>query len=182
MLIRDLPEEARRELHAAVEAHGERWELIEGLTVEEFEDWMGARADDAKARAERNRRFLLILAELWELEDKAVQIAGNVESWKLEYFLHGEDRVRWQQLRREAEEMCTVPLVTRNRQPWHGAVEQELIRGLERKKGCATDQVVAAVVAAVLARDSSYPAEPARRYAEYFLEMPYLLETAVGEH
>jgi hypothetical protein len=36
VLIRDLPEEEKRQLRASAEGAGERWELLEGLTLEEF--------------------------------------------------------------------------------------------------------------------------------------------------
>jgi hypothetical protein len=61
---------------------------------------------------------------------------------------------------------CKVPLVTRDRRPWHGAVEEEVCRGLGRDGGCAID----AVVNAVLSRDWAFPADPVRRYAQYILE------------
>ena len=61
--------------------------------------------------------------------------------------------------------MCTVPLVTRDRQPWHGAVEQEVCDWLDQGAGGTIDDVVKAV----LARDSAYPHDLVRRYLVYIL-------------
>jgi len=174
MLIRDLPEEAKRELRALLEADGERWELIEGLTPEEFDLWFKAREEDDAARLERINRRLAVETELRELERPVLNQYPDLPWRKVEYFLHGEARARFQQLRRELREMSDGPLVTRNRQPWHEAVEQEIEIHL-RKGGFSIHPhkgwfTIDQVVAAVLARDSVYPPEPVRQYSTYILE------------
>ena len=66
--------------------------------------------------------------------------------------------------------MCTVPLVTLDRQPWHGTVEQEVCDWLDQGAGGTIDDVVKAV----LARDSAYPHDLVRR------NLVYILATASG--
>ena len=59
-----------------------------------------------------------------------------------------------------------MPLVTRDRQPWHSAVEEEICRGLGRPGGFTIDDVVNAV----LSRDSDFPPDSVRRYTQFILE------------
>jgi hypothetical protein len=166
MLVQELPEEERHQLRALLEAAGERWDRVEGFTLEELQQWFGAREDDLKAKLERTQRRLAVETELSELADLVTDKVGDIPMGKIEYFLHGAERERFQELMRELGEMSEVPLVTRNRQPWHDASEQELNRALNRKGGCTIDDVVKAV----LARDSAYPAGSVREYVTYILE------------
>jgi hypothetical protein len=166
MLIHDLPEEGKRQLRTLIEAAGVNWEQIEGLTLDELQALIKPCMEDAEACADRNRRRLAIEEELNELAHPISAQYPGMKMWQVEYFLHGEDRARFQQLMRELDEMSRVPLAIRNRQPWYRAVEEELHRGPHRIGRCSVESVVQAV----LKRDSTYPAGPLRQYVTYILE------------
>jgi hypothetical protein len=89
----------------------------------------------------------------------------NLENEDLIGFLHGPDQARAYAIHRELMEILSVPLVTRDRQRWHEAVENEILYQLPR--GSTT---VNKIVAAVLSRNPAYPLDPVYRYAEYVLE------------
>src|SRR5262249_36315074 len=84
--------------------------------------------------------------------------------------LHGTDQIRAHAIYRELLEMITPPLVKRDRQKWHEAVENEI---LDHMPGRSTS--VNQIVDAVLSRNPAYPPEPVRRYVEYLLEIPILM-------
>lgn len=66
--------------------------------------------------------------------------------------------------------MARVPLVARDRQKWHEAVENEILDQLPRG---STD--VKKIVTAVLSRDPGYPPWPVQQYVERILQLPILL-------
>ena len=166
MLIRDLPTEEREGFRALIEQAGQSWEVIQGLTIQEAHDWMQTLAGDSSASLERKRRRLAVEKELNALAHPISERYPDLPMGKVEYFLHGEQRARFQELMRELQEISKVPLVTRDRQPWHRAVEEVICCGLHQDGGCTVEDVVDAV----LGRDPAYPAAPVRRYVEYLLE------------
>jgi hypothetical protein len=170
MLIRDLPTEQREQFRAWVERAGQPWEVIQGLTMYEAHDWMQTCVEDSSARLERMLHRLAVQEELFALADPVNERYPDLPMEKVEYFLHGKQRARFQELMRELAEISKVQLITRDRQPWHGAAEEAICCGLEQGGGCTVEDVVDAV----LARDPAYPGEQVRRYVEY------ILETAAG--
>jgi len=164
MLIKELPDDVKQEIRARLPDHIS-FESIENLPLNELPRWMAALREDLERRIERKRRRLAVEQEINDLALSVSEKYSDIPLWKVEYFLHGEVRKRFQALLRELDEMSQVPLVTYGRQPWHRAVEDEI--NLQLKRG-ATD--VDSVAAAVVQRDSTYPAEQVRAYARYILE------------
>jgi hypothetical protein len=93
----------------------------------------------------------------------------DLETEKLIGFLRGPDQARAYAIDQELREIACVPLVTRDRQKWHEAVENEILSQLPRGSTSVNK-----IVAAVLSRDPAYPPGPVRRYVEYILEIPIL--------
>ena len=76
--------------------------------------------------------------------------------------------------------MASAPVVKRDRQKWHEAVENEILDQLPRRSTSVNQ-----IVSAVLSRDPAYPPGPVRRYVEYILEIPIFmgdLKPANEEH
>jgi hypothetical protein len=144
------------------------WETIPNLTAEELTLFCDARPEDLERKLERIRRRAAVELEVMDLARSVTEKYPELLLRKVEYFLHGEVRTRFEQLRHDLGEMSSVLLVTRDRQPWHQAVEREIYT--EMKRG--TD--IGSVVTAVMRRDSTYPRDRVRAYAEY------ILETAAG--
>jgi len=164
MLIKELPDDVKQEIRAQLPDHIS-FESIENLPLNELPRWMAALQEDLERRIERKRRRLAVEQEINDLALSVSEKYSDIPPWKVEYFLHGEVRKRFQALLRELDEMSQVPLVTYGRQPWHRAVEDEI--NLQLNRG-ATD--VDSVAAAVVQRDSTYQAELVREYARYILE------------
>ncbi|MGA7235932.1 MAG: hypothetical protein WBY44_09640 [Bryobacteraceae bacterium] len=89
--------------------------------MEELALWLETWREDYQANIDRPRRRISVEQELAELERPVRERYPDLPIDKIEYFLHGRHRARYQVLVRELTEICTVPLVTRDRQPWHGA-------------------------------------------------------------
>jgi hypothetical protein len=66
--------------------------------------------------------------------------------------------------------MASAPVVKRDRQKWHEAVENEILDQLPRRSTSVNQ-----IVAAVLSRDPAYPPGPVRRYVDYLLEIAILI-------
>jgi hypothetical protein len=164
MLIRDLPEDEKQKLREVL-AGDPPWELIQDLTLEEASLWIEAQLEDRQQAIERRRRRMAVEEELDDLL-RSVGEKYPIQLWKVEYLLHGEARKRFQTLIHELKEMSQVPLVKRDRQLWHQAVEKEIYLQLRRRG--ATD--IASVVAAVLKRNPDYPSDRVREYTAYILE------------
>jgi hypothetical protein len=93
----------------------------------------------------------------------------DLKTEELIWFLHGPDQARAYAVDRELLEMAKVRLVTRDRQKWHEAVENEILDQLPHGSTSVNK-----IVDAVLSRDPAYPPVPVRRYVEYLLEIPIL--------
>ena len=119
---RDLPEATKQGIRALTIVAGEPWDIPEDLPVEELALWLETWRDDYQAKINRQRRRISVEQELAGFARPVRERYPDLPMDKVEYFLHGKDRARYQVLVRELTEMCTVPLVTRDRQPWHGAV------------------------------------------------------------
>ena len=94
MFVRDLPPEKKKKLRTLVEPTGERWEVIENLSINEAADWMKAREEDCLAQLERKRRRLALGQELNDLARSVSEQYPDLPMGKVEYFLHGEVRAR----------------------------------------------------------------------------------------
>ena len=165
MYVKDLSPQDRERLRTLTEQAGEQWENIQNLTVNELADWMHAREEDARARTARIERQLVLKQELADLAKPISDQFPALPLWKVEYFLHGDARSRFQAILRELAEVADVPLVTHDRQAWHGAVEAEISMQL-RRRSCSVESIVGGV----LDRDPEYPPARVRAYATYILE------------
>jgi hypothetical protein len=157
MLIKELPDGVRRELRARL-PDDVPLESVANLTISQLPLWFQARCEDLDRKIGHQLRHLACLREL----DEITQPCADLPLSKVEYFLRGAARTRFQTLMRELDELSEVPLVTYHRKKWHSAVESEIARSGSTN--------VDGVVAAVLAQDPAYPAERVRAYAEYILE------------
>jgi hypothetical protein len=167
MLVRDLPDDAKQELRKMYAQDTAFLERLWQLTLEEASLWIKTRLEDSKQTIERKQRRLAMEGEINDLARSVSEQYPDLPLYKVEYFLHGEARKRFQTLMRELNKMSRVPLVRYGRQPWHTAVEEEIQR--------RHDTTIDSVVEATLARDPAYPAGRVRAYATY------ILETALGE-
>jgi hypothetical protein len=131
MLIKELPDDVKQEIRARLPDHIS-FESIENLPLNELPRWMAALREDLERRIERKRRRLAVEQEINDLALSVSEKYSDIPLWKVEYFLHGEVRKRFQALMRELDEMSQVPLVTYGRQPWHRAVEDEINLQLNR--------------------------------------------------
>jgi hypothetical protein len=168
MRITELPEDVKQELREALVGHMP-WESIQNLTVEELSVWVTAKLEDHEQAMERRRHRLAVEDEIDDLGRSVWEKYPDLSVYKVEYFLRGEVRQRFQALLCELTEMSCPPLVTRNRQPWHGAVEEEIVFQVEHGS-----MDIDRIVNAVLGRDPSYPPDRVREYTRY------ILETATG--
>jgi hypothetical protein len=164
MRINELPDGVKQKLREVL-AGDLPWENIQNLTLEELDLWVKAKLEDLEQALERKRRRRAVEAEIGDLARSVSEKYPDLPLWKVEYFLHGEVRKRFQELMREIDEMSRVPLVTRNRQPWHQAVEEEIDFQLSRGP---TD--IDSIADAVVKRDRAYPPERVREYTAYILE------------
>ena len=106
-LIRDLPEDEREELRTSLEAAGCSWQEVEGLTRREFAVWINAEADLSKAQLDHSSRTLSVMQQLHRMA-RPIWKKHDMPMWKVEYFLHGEARTRFQALLRELKEIEAI--------------------------------------------------------------------------
>jgi hypothetical protein len=170
MKIRDLSPEQLKELLAVCAEAELKCESILDFEIEELPLYIQAAVEDRDARIERRRKFCALMDEFDRLIDPIRAQYPDLEDEKLIWFMHGKDQIHAYAISRELHEMVGSPLVTRDRQEWHAAVEEEVLEQLPRGSTSVNQ-----IVAAVLSRDPTYPPEPVRRYVEYLLEIPILI-------
>jgi hypothetical protein len=160
MLIRDLPDqELGRRL---VEGACLSWPLIENMEVEEAIFHFLARLEDLLAQSKRMQRRGAVERELADLIRPICDQYPGILVGQVEGVLHGGERERYQALIRELKEMSQVTLATRNRQPWHGAVEEEIYSRREPFR-------ISDIVEAVLKREPSYPRTGVESYVRHIV-------------
>jgi hypothetical protein len=170
MKIRDLPCDTLKELLAVCAEHDLKCDDIVNFDIEQLELYIRAAVEDRDARYERRRKWCALMDESDSLINPIRARCPDLKFEELFRFLQGPDRVRADAIERELDEMARVPLVTRDRQKWHEAVENEI---LDQLPGGSTD--VEKIATAVLSRDPAYPPGPVQQYVEHILKLPILL-------
>jgi hypothetical protein len=170
MKIRDLSPEQLEELSGVCAAAELKCNGILDIEIEDLPLFIEAAVEDRDAHIERMRKWCDLMDEFDSLIDPIRAQYPDLEHEKLIWLLHGTDQVRAYAIHRELLEMITPPLVKRDRQKWHDAVENEI---LDQLPGRSTS--VNQIVGAMLSRDPAHPPEPVRRYVEYLLEIPILM-------
>jgi hypothetical protein len=168
MLIRDLPDEVQQQqkLREVFADDPATLEKIRNLTLDEAVLFIQADMEDRDQRMARKQRRWAVEDEIDDLARSVREKYPDIKLRQVEYFLQDEVSKRFQALMRELHEMSHVPLVARDRQPSHQAVEEEIT--FQLKQG---GTYIDSVVAAVLKRNPAYPPERVREYATYILRM-----------
>ncbi|HYI92019.1 MAG TPA: hypothetical protein VEX68_00605 [Bryobacteraceae bacterium] len=164
MKVKDLPQADLNKLRSFMPTDTE-WDVISDLEVHELPAWIGAILEDLDARIARKRRLKELYLEAERLMDAISSKNPELTPRTIVPLLREPDQRRFWQIIQELDQITKVSLVTRDRQPWHGAVEEEILSRLH-PGGTNVDEVVATV----LRRNPTYPPGPVRRYAAYLLE------------
>ena len=134
-----------------------------------MELYIRAAVEDRDARIKRRRQCCALILELNRLIDPVEERYPDLKLEEKIDRLSGPDRAQARVIYRELCEM-QGPAVSRDRQKWHEAVENEIMDQLPRG---STN--VKKIVAAVLSRDPTFPRASVQRYVEYLLQLPILL-------
>jgi hypothetical protein len=170
MKIRDLPRQQLEGLLTICAEAELRCTGILDFDIEDLEPYIRAAAEDRDRRIEVRRKWLALTDEVDGLIDPIRTEFPNLEFEQQIEHLSGPDRARADAIDCELLEMAHAPVVTRDRQRWHGDVETEIQNQLP-----SGSTSVKKIVAAVLSRDPTYPTGPVQRYVEYLLQLPILL-------
>jgi hypothetical protein len=182
MKVRDLPDDYRKEAYACLRDAGVDPAEVENLPLEELALFAQAKIDDS------DRRFAQTLHRI-QLADELMALLAPVEAkhpglplCKAAWFLPQAQQQRVYAILRELNQLSRPVLVTRDRQPWHAAVERviEIDHQLDFRRengvhaflvtsGENLDAMIDRTALRVLAQDSTWPPDRVRRYAEQIL-------------
>lgn len=127
MKIRDLSPEQLEGIFAVCAEAELNCDDILGIEIEDLSLYIQAAVEDRDARIERTRKFYALLDEFDSLIGPIRAEYPGLEDEKLFWLLHGTDQIRAYAIHRELRQMASAPLVKRDREGWHEAVENEIL-------------------------------------------------------
>ena len=182
MKIRDLPDDARNEICAYLRDAGTDPAEVEDMSLEELPLFAQAKAEDA----ERRMAYLLhqrqLVAEMTNLLKPVEAKHPGLPLCKAAWFLPQAQQQRVYTILREMNQRARPVLVTRDRQPWHAAVERVIeiehkldftredgVRGFLVTSAESLDAMIDRTALHVLAMNSTWPPDLVRRYTEQII-------------
>jgi hypothetical protein len=182
MRVKELPDDDREKAHAYLREAGCNPAEIDDLTMDEMSLFLQAWGEDVERKCERDRH-------VWQLEEELQTLLYPVEVkhpglpiYKAVWFLPQAEQQRVYAILREQNQLARPVLVTRDRQPWHAAVERmiqieqdlDFTRedGVGRLRVASEEDLDARIdqtAQRVLKQDSTWPPGLVRRYVEQIL-------------